>query len=110
MTATNKATITLKYLKPANYESKLFKLCEVNKNHPLLQKFIKNWEDVKMMYLKDKYLNTKHCPLELGNYYRVQVCFEQFVNNEGKEIVFINKIRHKSVEYEEQVYMNSEDE
>ena len=106
----NKSTFTAKFLKEANYDSKLFKLEEVNKHHPLLDKFVKNWEGVKMIYLKNKYLNEKHATLEVGSYYRFLVCFEQFTNNEDKEIVFINKIRHKSVEYEEKVYVDSDEE
>lgn len=104
-----KATFTAKYLKVAQYDSQLFKVVEVNKDHPLLNKFIKTWEDMKMIYLKDKYLNTNHTPLELQSYYRIQVCFEEFTNNEGKDIIFINKIRHKPVEYVE-VCVDSEDE
>jgi hypothetical protein len=110
MTTTNRATITVKYLKPANYESKLFKVVEVNKDNLLLKKFVKEWEDMKMIYLKDKYLNEKHTPLELQSYYRVQLYFEEFTNNDGKDIVFINRIRHKPVEYEEKIFINSEDE
>jgi hypothetical protein len=109
-TSNNRATVTLKFLKTANYESKLFKVVEVNKDHQLLNKFIKSWEGTKMMYLKEKYLNEKHNPLSLGSYYRVQLSFEEFTNNDGKDIVFINKIRYKAVEFEEKVMMNSDDE
>jgi len=106
----NTATFIAKYLKIANYDSKLFKIVEVNKDHKLLSKFVKMWEGTKMIYLKDKYLNEKYTPLNLHDYYKFQVYFEQFTNNEGKDIVYINKIRHKSVEYQEKVYMHSDED
>lgn len=106
--ADNRATFTAKFLKEAQYESKLFKVVEVNTDHPLLDKFVKNWEDMRMIYLKNKYLNVKK--LEVGSYYKFLVYFEQFTNNEDKEIIYINKIRHKSVEFDERVYMDSEDD
>ena len=109
-TTDNRATITVKFLKEAQYESKLFKVVEINKKHPLLDKFIKEWEDTKMIYLKNKYLNMKKTPLELQSYYRVQLNFEEFTNNDGKDIVFINKIRYKAVEFEEEVFINESDD
>ncbi len=110
MTST-KATLTLKFLKNANYDSKLFKVCEVNVDHKLLSHFVKVWEDCSMIYLKEKYLNEKKVPLVLQNYYRVQLCFEQFTNSEGKDIVFVNKIRHRALpEYTEKTMEDSDND
>ena len=106
---TNSAKFIVKYLKEAQYESKLFKIVEMINTHTLLHKFIKQWEGVDMIYLKNKYLNEQHTELITGNYYKVMVYFEQFTNDEGKEIVYINKIRHKSVEFEEVAVFDTED-
>jgi len=108
MTTTNKATLILKFLKDAKFESKLFKVLEVEKDHPLLNKFIKEWENVKLIYLKEKYLNTKHTELIAGDYYKFQLSFDKF-EKEGKEIVFINKVRFKVAQYTE-VNLDSEDD
>lgn len=102
------ATFTAKFLKEANYDSKLFKIVEVNKTHQLLDKFVKNWEDMEMIYLKNKYL--KNNKLEPKNYYKFRVGFQEFVNNEGKDVVYINKIKYKPVEFTEKVFLNIEDE
>lgn len=110
MATTNKATITMKYLKEGDYDSKLFKVLEVNSNHPLLSNFVKVWEDCRMIYIKNKYLNQKKNPLELMKYYRARLLFDNFTNEEGKDIVYISKVHYKPIEYTEDVFDNSDED
>ena len=109
-TTNNKATITVKFLKEAKYETNMFKIVEINVNHKLLDRFIKEYDGTRLIYLKHKYMNLEKTPLENNKFYKVQLSFEQFINNEEKEIIFINKIRHKQVKYVEKVYDFSSDE
>ena len=113
MTTTTKkqtTTITTKYLKEAQYESKLFKVVEYNNTHKILKRFVKNWEEAHFVYLKNKYLDKNHDTLEEGNYYKMKLTFDCFTNDEGKDIVYICKIRYKPVEYQEKVVMNESDD
>lgn len=96
------AIITTKYLKQSQY-SNLFKVCEINVDNPLLEKFVKQWEDAKMIYLKEKYMNIAKTPIEVGKYYKMKLRFDTFTKD-GEEITYINGIRYKQVEYEEKKY------
>ncbi len=105
---TQSSTFTAKYLKPAQYESKLFKIVEYHKRNHLLEKFVKNWEDNELIYLKEKYLEMNNDTLEEKNYYKVKVWFSQFTTDDKKDILYIAKIKYKAVDYKEKVVMNSD--
>jgi hypothetical protein len=46
----------------------------------------------------------------LLSYYKILVSFEKFTNEEGKEIVYINGIKFKPVEYKETRYVFADDD
>ena len=107
----SKTTITAKYLKVAKYESKLFKVCESSPNEKL-NKFIKVWEGCSMIYLKEKHLDANTEELELGKFYKMRLYFDEFLNDEGKNILYVSKIRYKQdPDYREKVkfHDNSDD-
>ena len=94
-------TVTLKYLKEAQYESKLFKVCEFNPNNSVLAIFIKPYEDTNFIYLKTKYLDANKTQVEPLKFYKMKLYFDSFTNNEDKEITYISKVRVKETDYEE---------
>ncbi len=102
MTTKNKTTIIVKYLKDAQFDSKLFKVCE-STSHKCLDKFIKTWDDEKFIYLKNKYLDMNKEELERLKYYKMKIYFDSFKNGEDKEVLYICKVRHKLTEYHELV-------
>jgi hypothetical protein len=102
-----KSLFTAKFIKEAKFDTKMFKVVEIHKHHILLDRFIKNWEGKQFIYLKNKYLNGD---LELLSYYKILVSFEKFTNEEGKEIVYINGIKFKPVEYKETRYVFADDD
>ena len=96
-------TVTLKYLKEAQYESKLFKVCEFNANNSVLARFIKPYEDTNFLYLKEKYLDANKTKVEPLHFYKMKLYFDTFTNNEDKDITYISKVRVKETDYKEVV-------
>ena len=86
--------VTLKYIKEAQYNSKLFKVC-VKKNCQKLNKMLKTWDDETFIYLKDKYLDLNKEAVELMGMYDMKLYFDEYTNNDDETIVYINKIRYK---------------
>ena len=87
--------ITAKYLKPAQFDSKLFKVCEYDEEHEKLQSFIKPYEGTDFLYLKEKYLAKSKTELAPHHYYKIKLTFDEFTNKKGEDIKYISKIRLK---------------
>ena len=94
-------TVTLKYLKEAQYESKLFKVCEFNANNSVLSRFVKPYEDTNFIYLKTKYLDANKTQVEPLHYYKMKLYFDTFTNKEDKDVTYISKVRVKETDYTE---------
>tara|TARA_R110000868_G_scaffold137660_2_gene351223 strand:- start:4012 stop:4359 length:348 start_codon:yes stop_codon:yes gene_type:complete len=92
---TTTTLITAKYLKPAQYDAKLFKVCEHDTSHEKLNKFVKVWEGTHLIYLKEKYLAKTNIELVPLEFYKLKLTFDEFTNSNGEFIQYISKIRLK---------------
>jgi len=87
-----KSIVILKYIKEAKFESKLFKVCEVQTNEVLFNEFTKTWDNERFVYLKNKYLKQE---LESLSYYKTKIKMDSFTNNLGETIKFICYVKCK---------------
>ena len=99
---TTQATLTVKFLKEANYDSKLFKVLKHSKSNNLTR-MVKDWDDEKFIYLKNKYLDQNKEELERLKYYRMKVKFDSFKNEQGENITYVCRIKYKPTHFEEKV-------
>lgn len=87
--------IFVKYLKPAQYESKLFAVVKYNQNKHQLKPIVKTHKDKRYLYIKDKYLNNVE--LEEYHYYAFKIYIDSYVNKDlGKEIHYIGGLFDKT--------------
>jgi len=105
-----KHQFTAKYLKDAQYDSKLFKVVEGLS--PKMDRFVKTWDNENFIYLKNKYLDANKDDLERLKYYKIKIWVESFTNDEGKQITYISKIKYIPTHFTEKVEANesSDDE
>jgi hypothetical protein len=93
-----KAVITSKYIKQGQYESKLFKVLESEKND-VLSKMVKSWDNESFLYIKEKVLLGQD--LEINKYYKMKLYFDSFTTDEGKDITYIRGVKYKEVDFHE---------
>ena len=93
---TTKTTLTLKYIKIAEYDSHLFKIMECDQSHSDLRTVKKEWDDSHFLYIKDKYLPDD---MSEGTYYNAKLYFNQFDTKEGKRVTYICAVKLTETKY-----------
>ena len=88
--------LTVRYLKPAQFDSSLFAVVEHNQKNKNLHKKMRTHEGANYLYVKDRLLPQ----MEEKTYYKMKLHFDTFTNGEGTDITFIDGCRLKETNYQ----------
>jgi len=86
--------VFVKYLKEGKFNSQLFAVLKKSEGNKKLNDMVKDFNDSKYLYLKDKHLSK----VELVKFktYALKLYLDEFVGKDGKEVVYVSGIFDKS--------------
>ena len=97
----------LQYIQEGNFDSKLFRVVSCEKDNLMLNKMLKEWDDSKWLYIKNKKI-TKKTKLEEKMYYQTKLKFAEFTP-EDKVITYIKKAKFVLTDHKPRYVVDSSD-